>query len=59
MYRSNAWFDRQLAHVQAILADLDRVRSPDELRMAEMALADDPGARQKGLWGVANDLRQD
>ncbi|UGB46972.1 hypothetical protein LQ772_06685 [Frateuria edaphi] len=39
MKRSDAWFDRQLAHVRACLAEADRRHTPEEIAAHEAALA--------------------
>lgn len=46
------WFARQLAHVRACVAEAERSHSPEELRLAELALAEDPCSPQRSLFAV-------
>jgi len=51
MNRSAAWFDRQLAHARACLAEADRQHTSEEVASAEAALAIAPNAPQHPLFG--------
>jgi hypothetical protein len=44
------WFARQLAHVRACVAEAERSHSPEQLRLAELALAGDPCSPQRSLF---------
>jgi hypothetical protein len=47
---TDAWFERQLAHVRACLVVADKIHTPEELAAAESALAIPPNARQQSLF---------
>jgi hypothetical protein len=48
-YRTDAWFDRQLAHAQECLAVVDKVHTSEELAAARAALAIAPDEPQQTL----------
>jgi len=50
MTQTPEWYARSLAWARYCIALADRVSTPDELRMAEMALAVHPKDRQSGLF---------
>ena len=49
-HHPDAWFDRQLAHVRACLAEADRRHTPQELAEAAASLAVSPLAPQQTLF---------
>lgn len=48
-WHPDAWFDRQLAHVRACLAEADRQHTPEEIAAAHAALALSPTTPQAPL----------
>lgn len=49
MHRPPAWFDRQLAHARACIAEADKHHTPEEIAAAEAALAIPPSHPQEPL----------
>lgn len=49
MRHSTVWFDRQLAHALACLAEADKHHTPEEIAAAEAALAIPPRPIQPEL----------
>jgi hypothetical protein len=53
MHRSPAWFDRQLAHARACIAEADKHHTPEEIAAAEAALAIPPSFPQGSMFTAA------
>lgn len=54
MHRSPAWFDRQLAHARACIAEADKHHTSEEIAEAHAALDFIPDTPQQSLFRTAS-----